>query len=558
MYKIHILNRDYSQWSIHDNNTFEIIDGLHTITPFNQKLLNEDVFNVIANADIEIINSPIRSSLNIPGVLILEGNKTYGRHNKSKLYYKCVPDDIRIPVFLVPYEIKTNFSKVFENKYVTINFLNWSQKHPIGVISQIIGNVSELNNYYEYQLYCKSLNISIQSFQKQVNKCLANHIPAIFEEIVAKYPSIETRTHLNIITIDTATTVDFDDAFSCRIVGNEEYILSIYISNVSLILDHFNLWDSFANRVATLYLPDKKRPMMPAILSEKMCSLQENMPRIAFTLDIHIKDNNIISTNYCNSLINVSKNYSYNDCEGLNSCETYLLAFEVVNKLSIKYNYVNNIRDGHDVVSYLMIFMNYFSARELMKFGNGIFRTNSNINDNVNLKSQSVVPDEVKHSLMKWNSSVSQYVNIQNYDETIFDAHIHITSPIRRLVDLLNMIQLQNNLNIANVGSEFYNSWLEKLNYINVSMKNIRKVQNECKLLEMTDRSCDKIFECYCFNKKICEEGLFQYEVYLPEIKMTHRIKCVNELEEYSKQNCKLYVFHEEDKLKKKIRIQLL
>ena len=87
MYKIHILNRDYSQWSIHDNNTFEIIDGLHTITPFNQKLLNEDVFNVIANADIEIINSPIRSSLNIPGVLILEGNKTYGRHNKSKLYY---------------------------------------------------------------------------------------------------------------------------------------------------------------------------------------------------------------------------------------------------------------------------------------------------------------------------------------------------------------------------------------------------------------------------------------------------------------------------------------
>ena len=35
------------------------------------------------------------------------------------------------------------------------------------------------------------------------------------------------------------------------------------------------LWRSFTKRVSTIYLPDKKRPMLPTILSDCLCSLQE-------------------------------------------------------------------------------------------------------------------------------------------------------------------------------------------------------------------------------------------------------------------------------------------
>jgi len=309
-YKFNVPNRNYLLWTIYDNHTFQQITNqeiLNKISPFEQKLLNDDVFIFNESNEIQIIHSNSRLTQNIPAVLVLDGNKTFGRHNKSKLYYKCIPDDVRLPLFLVPYEIQCGFSKVFQNKYVTINFTNWSQKQPYAMISQTIGDVNLLDNFYEYQLYCKSLNYSIQNFQKQASKCVTKYggnFSQLFAEIVSKYPSIEDRTHLDVLTIDTAKTTDFDDAFSYSKLSDGTHILSIYISNVSLLLDHFNLWESFSNRIATIYLPDKKRPMLPTILSDNLCSLHAGMMRVALTLDIHISDEcEIISTNYINSLI---------------------------------------------------------------------------------------------------------------------------------------------------------------------------------------------------------------------------------------------------------------
>ena len=102
----------------------------------------------------------------------------------GKLLYKCIPDDTRLPSFLVPYEIKSmGFSKVFTNLYVTINFEEWEDKHPRAKLDNVIGPVDILDNFYEYQLYCKSLNASIQKFQKETSK------------------SIESKTHEGIIDI---------------------------------------------------------------------------------------------------------------------------------------------------------------------------------------------------------------------------------------------------------------------------------------------------------------------------------------------------------------------
>lgn len=577
-YKFNTSNRNYSTWTIYDNHTFiEVTDNniLNKISPYDNKLLNDDVFIFNELNQINIIHSTCRLTQNIPAILILDGNKTYGRHNKSKLYYKCIPDDIRLPTFLVPYEINCGFSKVFQNKYVTVNFSNWTHKQPYATISQTIGDVNHLDNFYEYQLYCKSLNYSIQNFQKCASKCVSNcggNFSQLFADIVAKYPSIENRTHLDVLTIDTINTTDYDDGFSYTLLPDATHKITIYISNVSLLLDYFNLWESFSNRIATIYLPDKKRPMLPTVLSDNLCSLQSGTLRVAFTLEIHISSEfEIISTNYSNSLINVSKNYIYDEPELLES-ETYVKTFEIVCKLSKKYNYINNIKNSHDVISYLMIFMNYYSATELLKFKNGIFRTNATINNNVKLIENNIIsiPEDVRNYITIWNSSLSQYVNIEEQHEFIrhdslnIDAYIHITSPIRRLVDLLNIIKLQNNLNLIELRSEtndFYEKWINQINYINTTMRNIRKIQNDCKLLAMcvTNKNiCDKIYDGYCFDKIIRNGGLFQYVVYLPELKITSKIVTRIDMEEYSRQNYKLYVFHDEDRLKKKIRIQLL
>ena len=100
-YKIQIADRNYSNWTILETINFDIIDI--KIDPILNKLFSNDVFQLKNNNDISIIHSSTRQQTDIPGVLILSGNKTYGRNNKGKQYYKCDPDDIRLPSFLIPF-----------------------------------------------------------------------------------------------------------------------------------------------------------------------------------------------------------------------------------------------------------------------------------------------------------------------------------------------------------------------------------------------------------------------------------------------------------------------
>ena len=123
--KIIIDNRNYSNWSIFNATTLEPISVNIECNPIQHKLFTGDVFTFNKHgdkSDLNIVHSSVRTMDNIPAVLILNGNKTFGRANglKGKLLYKCIPDDVRLPAFLVPYEHKNvGFSKVFPNLYVT-------------------------------------------------------------------------------------------------------------------------------------------------------------------------------------------------------------------------------------------------------------------------------------------------------------------------------------------------------------------------------------------------------------------------------------------------------
>ena len=220
--KIIIDDRNYSKWSVVNATTFEPIDAVNLnaekFDPLHHKLFNNDIFT-LDNDKVNIVHSMQRDTDSIAAVLVLTENKTYGKI-KDKFLYRCIPDDIRIPPFLVPYEMKNmGFSKLFVNMYVTIRFTNWESKHPLGVLQQVIGGVDVLENFYEYQLYCKSLNNSIQKFHKDTNKFLReksddnNHI---IELIHQQYPLLEVRNskEWNIFSIDPLHSVDIDDAFS--------------------------------------------------------------------------------------------------------------------------------------------------------------------------------------------------------------------------------------------------------------------------------------------------------------------------------------------------------
>jgi hypothetical protein len=52
-------------------------------------------------------------------------------------------------------------------------------------------------------------------------------------------------------------------------------------------------------------------------------------------------------------------------------------------------------------------------------------------------------------------------------------------------------------------------------------------------------------------------KGGFPMVVYLPELKLMTKFKCDKELGDYQCAKFKLYLFHDEDNLQRKIRVQL-
>ena len=559
IYKIHNHNE---KWIITENQTLN--ETQLTLNPIEHKLFNNDTFtyDIITNK-VTIIHSHIRSiNYLIPGVLILQDNKTYGRHKPNgKLMYKCVPDDKHIPAFLIPYEIKhMGFSKIFNNLYVIINYSHWNNKHPQGIITQTIGEIDNLSNFYEYQLYCKKLNISIKNFNKDTTNIIKqNNIESIINKAINTYPNIEDRTNTQewfIFTIDPHKCSDFDDGFSIKKVTNEITQLSVYISNVSILLDILNLWESVSNRTSTIYLPDKKISMLPSILSDGLCSLQEQQTRISLVMDLFIENNIVTTIKYSNCVIKVTKNYVYEEPSLLNNAN-YKQLLQCVQSLSTPH--IHNVTDSHEVVSYLMILMNSNCATEMVKHNNGIFRTTTNIPTNIN------IPEEIRNVINPYGNVSGKYIYGHSLRHQILDmdAYIHITSPIRRLIDLLNSIQFQKNNDIvlSDNAYVFFNKWINELEYINTSTTCTRKLQNECALLNLyvnTPKIISNIYSGFIYDKNIKKNGSYKFTVYLQDLKLSSSVTLMYDINLYSKHQFKLFLFNDADTLKKKIRLQII
>ena len=559
-FQLSVSNREYTEYQF----LTPLREGIDLdVDPAENKLFNGDIFTYKNKVEIE--QSKTRSALSIAGVLLLEGNKRYGRH-KNRFLYKCVPDDRNLPVFMVPYTIKMNFNKKIYNKYVLFRYDNWSGKHPQGLIIETIGDVTELTNFYRYQLHCKKLHIPLRSFTRETIKVLKGCPVGEMNNIIQNTHKIEDRSSWEVITIDPNDSKDFDDAFGLRILPDSTRCLSIYIANVPVLIDALGLWRQFSDRVATTYLPDKRYPMLPTALSEGLCSLQEKEMRYAFTLDVVIdsKTFKIVKTSFSNTRIQVDKNLRY-DTEEQNEHPLYKRTLPLIKNLNKRYRYMDSIKSSHDLVAYMMLLMNHSSAILLSSKECGIFRS---IKLNTLSKVKTSVPVEIETFMRAWNSSGGKYLSYEHrasHDMLDLDVYVHITSPIRRLVDLLNMMIIQHKLGLTRLsetGQKFHNRWTseEGLEHINEKMRDIRKVQNDCRLLgaSFDDPSLlSTVHDGFIFDKTLHKDGKYKYAVYLPTLKIVNRFVSSLEMTNLSKHKFRIFVFMDEVQLKQKVRIEL-
>ena len=115
------MSRDYSDWNWYNDSNLLLINGSDIVNPLEYKLFNNDVID----KNNKLIFSQVRTDKYIAGVLLLLGN--LGRCENGKLKYKCIPNDGKLPTFLISYNIKLNeFNKNISNKFVIFRFkISW-------------------------------------------------------------------------------------------------------------------------------------------------------------------------------------------------------------------------------------------------------------------------------------------------------------------------------------------------------------------------------------------------------------------------------------------------
>ncbi len=125
-------------------------------------------------------------------------------------------------------------------------------------------------------------------------------------------------THLDIMTIDGERTRDYDDALSLEEVP-EGWRLGIHIADVSAhVMPHTPLDQEAQERGTSIYLPERRLPMLPEELSEDTVSLLAHQERLALSFlvtlsaDAEIKDWVIVP-----SLITVSRRLTYHEVDAL-------------------------------------------------------------------------------------------------------------------------------------------------------------------------------------------------------------------------------------------------
>lgn len=542
--------------------------------------------------------APVFSPSPFPAVLVLNGGKTFGRTKGAtgRLLYQCIPNDPEYPVFLVPYDVKMDFSKVMKNKYVIMHFDCWNGAHIQGILDAVLGNVDECAPFNEYQLYCRNLvkfqDKAFAEFTKAArqHKAKSDDETWIMSHLAnPEYKIVDLTGVNNIMSVDPEGCEDIDDAFSVRRLPDQEGVkVSIYIANVPLWLSVLDLWKHVNyNRVTTVYLPDRKVPMLPTVLSEDLCSLKAGKLRYAFVMHATFNGSfKLSSVTYENAIIKVKTNYAYEDKKLLKSTD-YALLKQIAQTLDKECVDSCDYPDSHEVVATFMKLMNAQCAETLASMNTGIFRNQkgtegrdsqilsatgtggpqrsawsaeggqSNSTEGGILSATGTGgPHRTSHFSSGEMLSAKYSTINEGHSHLGLSHYTHITSPIRRLVDLINMRILMNGSKM-----DLESSTIEKINKISKSAK---KAQMDCELYsKVLGADPETVYTGSIVDVDTDEFGKVTHTVYLEELKTYARVKVNTGVMQRNDgvprgepPRYKVYLFDDEHNLRRKIRVE--
>lgn len=126
-------------------------------------------------------------------------------------------------------------------------------------------------------------------------------------------------TKETVFTIDSIKTKDMDDAISIKKLNNGNYLLGVHIADVPFYIKPGSaLFKEALKRGTSVYLGQVVIPMIPSILSNGICSLNEGVDRLTKSCFLEINPKGqIVNYKISDTIINSKKKMTYEELNEL-------------------------------------------------------------------------------------------------------------------------------------------------------------------------------------------------------------------------------------------------
>ena len=441
------------------DNDFSNIDTYEILHEIIFKFKNLEYLDDFVSRDAKVLNST-KNNISIFVEVIDEYINQIRNNNQAEIdfYERVINKFLLEETFDLTDQMKDNIIKTLQtfiekNKNLSLNRLK--------EVKEIIEAIYKRKNLYEIF---------------NINKNNLELTDSEYNRIEIDFNTKRKVMNDYIITIDDDSSIVLDDALSSvEKLPNGNLLLKVHIADPLATFSYRSrIMKDAKNKTSTIYLKDENIPMMPYILSADKLSLNEGEYRYAKTFCFEFdKYGSIVNYYFLNTIIKVSKRMSYDSlneiyqCGGTTSQEELMIKYYDLIIFSLKKifknahlyesmkkeNIIGNSQKigsfSENLVSYSMMLTGYMTAK--------YFHDHN-------------LPYAYRcHNFDKdWQKFLSEYIN--NYDTTVnkkmlreilgtfpssyyarlnqghmglgLDYYSHITSPLRRFCDILNMYAL--------------------------------------------------------------------------------------------------------------------